>query len=97
MRFRKLRLAMLAVFGIAFWVLVHITFRDFERHQNSIYGPPYVDQCPDWDRYLYWIPVMAVAAIAPVLPWPERFSLRALLIATTLIAVVLTLIVWLIK
>ena len=45
----------------------------------------------------HWLPAMIVAAIgtAPWLPWFSRFSLRTLLIATTLVAVVLGLIVWL--
>ena len=43
----------------------------------------------------YWFPVSALAAVAAV-PWlPWRFSVRTLLIATTLVAVVLGLIVWL--
>jgi hypothetical protein len=45
----------------------------------------------------YWFPVLLSAALAaaPWLPWwSKRFSLRTLLIATTLIAVVLGLIVW---
>jgi hypothetical protein len=45
----------------------------------------------------YWFPVAIVATIA-VLPWMRelkwRFSLRTLLIATTLVALVLGLIVW---
>ena len=43
----------------------------------------------------YWVIVFSAAACAsmPWLPW--RFSLRTLLIATTLVAVVLGLIVWL--
>jgi hypothetical protein len=45
----------------------------------------------------YWFLVVISAAIGGVswLPWwPNRFSLRTLLIATTLVAVVLGLIVW---
>ncbi len=45
----------------------------------------------------YWLPVLFVATIAamPWLPWWfKRFSLRTLLIATTLVAVVMGLIVW---
>jgi hypothetical protein len=45
----------------------------------------------------YWFPVATVAMIA-VLPWMRelkwQFSLRTLLIATTLIAVVMGLAVW---
>jgi len=47
-----------------------------------------------------WIAVLLFSAIAAV-PWlryfPRRFSLRTLLIATTLVAVVLGLIVWAVR
>jgi hypothetical protein len=46
---------------------------------------------PDWFAIL----VTATVAAIPWLPWSTRFSLRTLLIATTLVAVVLGLIVWL--
>ena len=44
----------------------------------------------------YWLPCLAAATIAllPWLKWSKRFSLRTLLIATTLVAVALGLIVW---
>jgi hypothetical protein len=43
----------------------------------------------------HWFPVSLVLLCAPV-PWlPSRFSLRTLLIATTLVAVILGLVVWL--
>jgi hypothetical protein len=51
-------------------------------------------------RYGFLLPhafVAAIAAIVAALPWlrwPKRFTLRTLLIATTLIAVVLGLAVW---
>jgi hypothetical protein len=43
-----------------------------------------------------WLPILFVAMIAavPWLGWSNRFTLRTLLIATTLVAVVLGLIVW---
>jgi hypothetical protein len=43
-----------------------------------------------------WIPTVILGSIAaaPWLPWSNRFSLRTLLIATTLVAVVLGVIVW---
>jgi hypothetical protein len=46
-------------------------------------------------RVPYWFPVVLslVVAVAPWLRWSRRFSLRTLLIATTLVAVVLGLIV----
>jgi hypothetical protein len=46
----------------------------------------------------YWLPISAAVASAslPWLPWGfKRFSLRTMLIATTLVAVVLGLVVWL--
>jgi hypothetical protein len=43
----------------------------------------------------YWFPltIAVAAAVIPWIPWPHRFSLRILLIATTVVAVVLALIV----
>jgi hypothetical protein len=43
-----------------------------------------------------WVPVLLMAAftIAPWIKWSKRFSLRTLLIATTLVALVLGLAVW---
>jgi hypothetical protein len=43
-----------------------------------------------------WLPVVLTAAFAviPLIPWAKRFSLRTLLIAITLLAVVLGLVVW---
>ena len=45
----------------------------------------------------HWFPLLLVAilAAAPWMSWPKRFTLRTLLIATTLVAVVLGVIVWL--
>jgi len=47
----------------------------------------------------YWLPVTIVAAFAcsPWLPWSTRFTFRTVLIAMTLIAVVLGLMVWAIR
>jgi hypothetical protein len=44
----------------------------------------------------YWLSCLAAATLAtwPWLKWPKRFSLRTLLIATTLVAVVLGLVVY---
>ena len=44
----------------------------------------------------FWLPVFAglITAAAPWIPWSTRFSLRTLLIATTLAAIVLGPIVW---
>jgi hypothetical protein len=41
----------------------------------------------------YWLPFIGIVLLAAA-PWIHRFSLRTLLIATTLIAVVLGLVVW---
>jgi hypothetical protein len=50
-----------------------------------------------WVKFPYWFPVVFFASVGPV-PWLHwRFTLRTLLIATTLIAVVLGLVVWLSK
>jgi hypothetical protein len=53
---------------------------------------------PDADTVVcaYWIPTLlaSVIGVAPWVRWPNRFSLRTLLIATTLVAVVLGLIVY---
>jgi hypothetical protein len=46
---------------------------------------------PDW----FWLLMLAIVAIIPWLPWRDRFSLRTLLVATTLVAILLGLIVWL--
>ena len=47
----------------------------------------------------FWMPVLLAATFAalPWIHWAKRFSLRTLLIATTLVAVVLGLIVWSIR
>jgi hypothetical protein len=47
-----------------------------------------------WDHPAVWTASALVIAIAPWLPWPNRFSLWTLLIFTTLVAVVLGLIVY---
>jgi hypothetical protein len=45
--------------------------------------------------YRYLTPICAAIALIPIAPWlPYRFSLRTLLVATTLVAVALGLIVW---
>ena len=50
-----------------------------------------------WLTFPFWLPVL-VSAMLSAIPWirqlPWRFTLRTLLIATTLIAVGLGLIVW---
>jgi hypothetical protein len=47
-------------------------------------------------RIPYWLLVFTSGALAAIawLPWSKRFSLRTLLIATTLVAIVLGIIVW---
>jgi hypothetical protein len=48
-------------------------------------------------RIPMWFPIFFAASLAGVgwLPWPKRFTTRTLLIATTLVAVVLGIVVWL--
>jgi hypothetical protein len=53
-------------------------------------------------RIPYWFPVLMFAALAmfcaaPWLRWPKRFSLRTLLIATTLVAALLGAIVYAVR
>jgi hypothetical protein len=50
-----------------------------------------------WDHPVVWTASVLVIAIASWLPWPNRFTLRTLLIATTLVAVVLGLIVYAVR
>ena len=47
--------------------------------------------------YWFLVPLSGAIAAAPWIRWSNRFSLRALLIGTTLVAVVLGLVVWLIR
>jgi hypothetical protein len=44
-----------------------------------------------------WLFILLFGALSviPWMPWPNRFSLRTLLIVTTLVAVLLGLVVWL--
>jgi hypothetical protein len=55
-----------------------------------------VSRWPVGISFPYWLPVIlaAVAATVPWLSWSKRFSLRTLLMATTLFAVVLGLVVY---
>jgi hypothetical protein len=63
--------------------------RCFEVHRHEFGG--YFVAIP------YWFPVIIFATLA-ALPWlPWRFSLRTLLIATTLVAIVLGLVVWAVR
>jgi hypothetical protein len=61
-------------------------------------SPSFVDQSPAlFVRIPHWLCVLFVSALAAV-PWLRwRFTLRTLLIATTLVAVVLGAIVWQIR
>ena len=89
MRFRKLRIAWSVGCAIACVLLNY----GFVRHERSVDDAPYVEEYASWNSYSYLILPAAILAIAPWLPWPSRFSLRTLLIATTLVAVVLGLVV----
>ena len=79
MRYRKLRIA-LSVLSVALYILA-ASILEYFRPQ------PYV---PEWMQFL-----LLVILLLPWVEWPSRFSLRTLLIATTLVAVVLGLILWL--
>src|SRR5258705_12148017 len=94
MRFRKLRIAWSVMWGLACVWIVFAAWGAFLRHGDSFLFPPHVEQHTDWGKYLYLLPAFSFAAIVPWLPWPKRFTLCTLLIATTLVAVVLGLIVW---
>ena len=59
------------------------------------WGGFYIDDETIMAPYWIWCLVPATLAVAPWLKWSNHFSLRTLLIATTLVAVVLGLIVWL--
>jgi predicted secreted protein len=83
--FRYLRIVFSATCAIACMLLIY----GFIRHDRSLSDAPYVEEYADWNRYSYAILPFGAAAIAPWLPWPRRFSLRTLLMATTLVAVVL--------
>src|SRR6478752_2526841 len=48
------------------------------------YPPTYRVNCPHW----FLVMIVGAIAIAPWIRWSRRFSLRTLLIATTLVAVV---------
>jgi hypothetical protein len=79
MRFRKLRIAWSVVWLIAL-----------------LFVPPAIQEplarVPD----IAWLwPMLIVCASMIIAPWlPTQYSLRTLLIATTLVAVVLGLVVW---
>ena len=66
---------------------------------HTLVGPPGVQLVPHgvgWAVPYWWLAgSTSLLAMLPWIPWTTRFSLRALLIATTLIAVVLGLVTWL--
>ena len=69
-----------------------------DRLPLSLLGIRYQQFSPNMTLFAvsYWLPSLITAALATT-PWirqPTRFSIRTLLIATTLVAVVLGLIVW---
>jgi uncharacterized membrane protein YgaE (UPF0421/DUF939 family) len=83
MRFRKLRIAWSVVWGSAAVLLLAEWVRSY------------------WtsDLYVYWVAILLIAALATTswFEWSPRFSLRTLLIATTLIALVLGAIVYAVR
>ena len=46
---------------------------------------------------VWLLTLFALLAFLPFAPWPSRFSLRDLFIATTLVAVVLGVVVWAVR
>lgn len=83
MRFRKLRIAFSAVCLIAF-VLVFVLWVQDYRGTRLIVSV----------RYAFPALISFGLALAPWASGPTRFSLRTLLIVTTLVAVLLGLLVW---
>jgi hypothetical protein len=85
------------------WLLDHVSaddFRDIVVSGDFIteaLRPPSYDEClelkfPGHHTIPFWAMVFAISilAITPWLPyWPNRFSLRTMLIATTMVAVLL--------
>ena len=77
---RGLRIAWTAWWGILCVLLVEACIR--------------YSMTPQHLNIPYWIPILLTALLA-IVPWfPWKFSLRTLLIATALIAVLLGLVVW---
>ena len=99
MSYRKLRIA-LSTGCILIAVMLFCTSCDRQwRYDTSALYAPYQRDLEYADYYLYSRggAFAALVAIMPMVPWPERFSLRTLLIAMTLVALVLGLIVWLLR
>ena len=66
--------------------------------EHPIFGWDGADYPATFMAYFpHWLPALLLASVAaaPWITWSNRFSLRTLLIATTLVAVGLGLIVWL--
>jgi hypothetical protein len=75
----------------------NITPDDEARVKHGILGFFYFrERDPAGIHIPFWFLALVVIAVAAVVPWiwPRRFSLRRLLIATTLVAVVLGLVVY---
>lgn len=86
MKYRNLRIAWSVAVALAF-----ILEPGFEPGYDSLRGPTGFSKF----RMEHELLVLGVAFLLAAAPWvPTRFSLRTLLIATTLVAVVLGLIVW---
>jgi hypothetical protein len=82
------------------WVLTGSQLRkpNYQEYSFSFLGIGF-SSAPFWPGVIIpdWLPTLLAAGLVavPWLHWSGRFSLRTLLIATTLVAVVLGLIVWL--
>ena len=117
MRFRKLRIAWSAAWGLVALLLTALWVRSYSSTYEGWHtltrfpnGPTYfydsfegrlrITTPQYWESRAfgisYWmcITVFVRLAALPWLPWSNRFSLRTLLIATTLVAVGLGVVVW---
>jgi hypothetical protein len=82
------------------WTRVTSNMGYVQKHSFRIVGGSHL-KLEESNLYLpYWLPTVLIAALA-AMPWVRqlrwRFSLRTLLIATTLVAVVLGAIVWTVR
>ena len=66
-----------------------------DRWRKQSWGGFYFNDATIIAPYWFWCLMAAPLAVVPWLKWSNRFSLRTLLIATTLVALLLGLFVWL--
>jgi hypothetical protein len=86
----------------SYWGVISYSYKDLNPRRDQ-WRPPAFGYGFDRDgrkiRFPYWFAVVLIAtfAVIPWFPWSRHFSLRTLLIATTLVAVGLSVIVALTK